>query len=268
MNEKKPVAKSAIQNQMLKKLGKNTDGPKEHVSEIEVSKLIDNPYQPRLEYNPDTIKELSDSIKADGLLQPIMVTQRDGQYIIVLGHRRKRAFELLKKEKIPVTLAKDLSDIDLMVFAQVENIQRENMTLVEEALGYVRLGDAGLKLDEIAKRVGKDAAQISRIKNLLKLSDTILADLKDNKSTKDVHALTLLRKIGDAEQQNKLYFDFLDKGREWLQVEVKNCTCTNSEKQSSPLSINKSKLTLDLKGIDKAKVEKIEAYIQEVLSSK
>lgn len=268
MSEKKPGTKSAIQSQLLKKLDKNTDGPKEHVSEIEVSKLIDNPFQPRMEYDQKTIKELADSIREEGLLQPIMVTKRDGQYIIVLGHRRKRAFDLLKRKKIPVTLAKDLTDVDLMIIAQVENVQRENMSLIEEALGYVRLGDAGLELKDIAKRVGKDTAQISRIRNLLKLSDTILEDLRVNKSTKDVHALSALRKIEDDELQNKLYFEFLDKGREWLQDEVKNCTCTNDKKQNSPLSVKKNKLTLDLNGLDEEKVKMIKTYIQEVLSTK
>lgn len=139
------------------------------VEEIKLSDIKKNPYQPRTIFDKEKIEELAESIKNNGLLQPIIVKKSLTGYIIIAGERRVRAFEMLGKENIPAII-KDLSDEEMMVFSILENLQREDLSALEEANSYRQLMDS-LKItqEELAKRIGKSRPYVANSVRLLKL---------------------------------------------------------------------------------------------------
>lgn len=139
------------------------------VEEIKLSDIKKNPYQPRTIFDKEKIEELAESIKNNGLLQPIIVKKSLTGYIIIAGERRFRAFEMLGKENIPAII-KDLSDEEMMVFSILENLQREDLSALEEANSYRQLMDS-LKItqEELAKRIGKSRPYVANSVRLLKL---------------------------------------------------------------------------------------------------
>ena len=251
----------------LQNRAKGSENQENKPKEINLSKLIDNPYQPRLNYNEKELQELANTIKENGLLQPISVVKKDKQYIIIAGHRRKRAFEILKKEKIPVIVSEYISDNDLRILATIENLTRVDLSLLEEAKAYSDIIASGVKIKELAKKLGKSESDISRKRKLLNLSEIILKDIRENNSTTDVIALTLLRKFEDETKQVKLYYDFLKHDRSWLQNEVKKLK-TKNIKPSSPkcLVVLDDKITIDSSKIDKKVIKKIVDYLKKELS--
>jgi ParB family chromosome partitioning protein len=255
--------KNRLQNRVKGKESK-TDKPKE----VKLSNLIDNPYQPRLKYSEKELQELANTIKENGLLQPISVMETDNhQYIIIAGHRRKRAFELLEKENIPAIISKNIDDSDLRILATMENLTRVDLSLLEEAKAYSDIIASGVKIKELAKKLGKSESDISRKRKLLKLSETILQDIRENSSTNDVIALTLLRKFENEEKQIEIYYEFLKHDRVWLQNEVKKLEIRN-KKINSPkyLTITNDKITIDSSKIDKKTMNKILNYLKKELS--
>ena len=268
MEAKKSKVDNFLKNR-LQKRAKGSENRKEQSSEIKLSELIDNPYQPRLEYNPKELQELANTIKENGLLQPISVLKRDNKYIIIAGHRRKRAFELLDKKKIPVIISEKMSDNDLQILATIENLTRVDLSLLEEAKAYSDIIASGVKLKELAKKLGKSESDISRKRKLLKLHETILKDIRENKSTNDVIALTLLRKFEDEKKQIQIYFEFLKNDRVWLQNEVKKLVTKNSVlPYPTSLKVFENEIVIDSKNIDKKRVDKILKYLKKELSEK
>ena len=189
------------------------------------------------------------------------------QYIIIAGHRRKRAFELLEKENIPAIISKNIDDSDLRILATMENLTRVDLSLLEEAKAYSDIIASGVKIKELAKKLGKSESDISRKRKLLKLSETILQDIRENSSTNDVIALTLLRKFENEEKQIEIYYEFLKHDRVWLQNEVKKLEIQN-KKIDSPkyLTITNDKITIDSSKIDKKTMDKILNYLKKELS--
>ena len=201
MDEKKKSKVDNFLKDRLQNRAKGSEEKKEKPKELKLSELVDNPYQPRLEYSQKELQELANTIKENGLLQPISVVKKENRYIIIAGHRRKRAFEILKKEKIPANLSEDIRDSDLRILATIENLTRVDLSLLEEAKAYSDIIASGVKIKELAKKLGKSESDISRKRKLLKLSEVILQDIRDNRSTNDVIALTLLRKFEDEKKQ-------------------------------------------------------------------
>ena len=235
--------------------------------EIKLSLLVDNPYQPRLDYNEKELQELANTIKENGLLQPISVVKKDKKYIIIAGHRRKRAFELLKKEKIPVTVSEDISDDDLRILATIENLTRVDLSLIEEAKAYSDILATGVKIKELAKKLGKSESDISRKRKLLNLSETILKDIRENNSTTDVIALTLLRKFKNKKQQQEIYSEFLKHDRAWLQNKVKQLKTKNINTPSPKcLVVLDNKITIDSRKMDEKLIKRIVNYLKKELS--
>ena len=167
----------------LQNRAKGSENNKSKPMELRLLELVDNPYQPRLEYNPKELEELAQTIKENGLLQPISVTKINNQYTIIAGHRRKRAFELLGKEKIPIILSQNVNGNDLRILATIENLTRVDLSLLEEAKAYSDIIASGIKIKDLAQKIGKSESDISRKRKLLKLSKEILKDIRDNAST-------------------------------------------------------------------------------------
>lgn len=162
------------------------------IQEVNISLVKANPYQPRREFNQESILELSESIRSCGIIQPILVEESlDGGYIIIAGERRYRASKVAGLTTIPV-IVKSLSEEDKLEIALVENIQREDLTPIEEAKAYKKLMDSlNLNQEEVAKKVGKKRSTISNSIRLLKLPE----DLQQSVNIGDLsagHARALL----------------------------------------------------------------------------
>ncbi|MEO8199340.1 MAG: ParB/RepB/Spo0J family partition protein [Gemmatimonadota bacterium] len=137
--------------------------------ELEVSSIRPNPYQPRSEIDEPALNELAASIQASGLLQPIVVRANNGSYQLIAGERRWRAVQRLGWQKIPAVV-KDVDDRTLLTLALIENLQRDQLSAVEEAVSYQRLMDEfGVSQTEIARLVGRDRSTVANALRLLKL---------------------------------------------------------------------------------------------------
>jgi len=258
----------AIKNKLTKKKSSGKE------SRVLLSLLEDNPYQPRMEYDEEKLKVLTETIKENGLLQPIVVTKKEDKYIIVAGHRRKRVFEKLKKEYIPAVFLDDVPDNELMVLAAVENLARVDLGIIEEAKSYYDMIQHGISVKELAKKLGTSESNISRKQNILNLSEEILEDIRKNKSTKDVTALSMLRKLENKEDQVRLYYLFLKNGRKWLAEEIKNCACAISQGEENKKTlfekcvlVSPKKIKIELKYLSLEKQEEIKKIIKEFVGS-
>jgi ParB family transcriptional regulator, chromosome partitioning protein len=218
----KSHAHNAIKDKLLKQ-AENRKAQGEQIREIPLNQLKDNPFQPRLSYNEKELNELANSIRENGLLQPIVVTKihdLEGYYIVA-GHRRYRAIKQLERETIPVNVIVNNGDKDLAIMANVENVRRSNLHMIEEALAYERILNMGISSTELASKLGVDEGDFSKKKNLLKLPESIKEDLLKNKSTTDLKSLAAINTLKDEKQQIDLYFEFLKRDREWLLEEIK-----------------------------------------------
>jgi ParB family chromosome partitioning protein len=141
--------------------------------EIPVGAVVPNPYQPRREFHPDHIKELADSIAAEGLLQPIVVRLVDGKYQLIAGERRWRAFQSLKLKAIPARIVQ-AGNSSAATMALIENLQREGLNPIEEAHGYASLiRDFDLTQEAVSERVGKGRATVANSLRLLVLEPEV-----------------------------------------------------------------------------------------------
>lgn len=144
------------------------------VLEIPLREIEPNPDQPRREFSEDELKELADSLKRHGLLQPILVRIRQGRYVIVAGERRFRAAMLAGFESISC-LIQEGDDLQMAERALVENLQRSDLSPVEEGRAYARLmSEHGLTQEEVAKKVGKGRATVANLLRIIQLPDVVL----------------------------------------------------------------------------------------------
>lgn len=172
------------------------------IVEISLSDLRANPYQPRKNFDEEALKELSDSIKEHGVFQPIIVKKSIKGYEIIAGERRVRASKLAGLTTIPAII-KDFSDEEMMQIALLENLQRENLTAIEEAKAYKSIIDASnITQDELARRVGKSRSHITNMLGLLKLPTNVQDLVLYNKISMG-HA-RVLSKLEDIDKINEL----------------------------------------------------------------
>lgn len=145
----------------------------DQIVEIDLSELRANPYQPRKNFDEEALNELASSIKEHGVFQPIIVKKSIKGYEIIAGERRFRASKLAGLETIPA-IVKDFSDEEMMQIALLENLQRENLTSIEEAKAYKSIIESmNITQDELAKKVGKSRSHVTNILGLLKLPASV-----------------------------------------------------------------------------------------------
>lgn len=144
------------------------------VQEVDLAEIIPNPYQPRREFDREKLEELAQSIKEHGVIQPLIVRrEEDGQYVLIAGERRFRASQLAGLVRVPV-IVRDLDENQMIQWALVENIQREDLNPIEEALAYQRLAtEFAMTQEEIAQVVGKSRPAIANTLRLLTLPQEI-----------------------------------------------------------------------------------------------
>lgn len=145
----------------------------DQIVEIDLSELRANPYQPRKNFDEEALNELASSIKEHGVFQPIIVKKSIKGYEIIAGERRFRASKLAGMQTIPAII-KDFSDEEMMQIALLENLQRENLTSIEEAKAYKSIIESmNITQDELAKKVGKSRSHVTNILGLLKLPASV-----------------------------------------------------------------------------------------------
>ena len=170
---------------------------------IQLSEIQKNPYQPRKEFSEEKIQELAQSIKENGLIQPIIVRQSPViGYEILAGERRYRASIAAGLTEVPVIIKK-LSDQDMMVHSIIENLQREDLNPIEEAKAYQSLIDKGYTHADIAEKMGKSRPYITNLVRLLTLPNFILKEVETGKLSQ-AHARLLIQLSTD-EQKKLLY---------------------------------------------------------------
>lgn len=188
------------------------------IHEIEISRIAANPFQPRTDFDPQALQELKQSIAENGLVTPVTVRPHQGSYQLIAGERRFRAVQELGYERIPAYVLEVHDDRQMMEMALIENVQRENLNPIEEALGYQRLIDeCTLTQEVVAQKVGKDRVTIANALRLLKLPDSVQESLRKSELSAG-HARALLG-LPDRAQQIDLWKTILKNSLSVRQVE-------------------------------------------------
>lgn len=191
--------------------------PGEEIESLPVARIAPNPYQPRREFPADAIAELARSISENGLLHPLVVRPRGDGWQLVSGDRRLRAVRSLGWETVPCVV-RDVDDRAMLVLALVENLQRSELSPLEEAEGYRQLMEQfGLSQREVAERVGKDRSTVANALRLLGLPDGVRRLLSEGKLTAG-HARALLG-LGDERLMLALAREAAEKGLSVREVE-------------------------------------------------
>ena len=245
---------------------------------VKISKVEPNREQPRKSFDEDALQELAESIKQFGILQPLIVKKKDDYYEIVAGERRWRAAKIAGLKEVPVIL-KEFNEQEIVEISLIENIQRENLNPIEEAVAFKRLmEDFSLKQDEIAERVSKSRTAVTNSMRLLKLDKRVQQMVVDEMiSTGHARALlslendelqyTVAQKIFDEKlsvrETEKLVKSILNpKKQKKILEEGEDLVYRNLEEKIK--SIVGTKVLIQRKGKNKGKIE-IEYYSMEEL---
>ncbi|ANU14634.1 nucleoid occlusion protein [Planococcus halocryophilus] len=193
----------------------------EEVMKLPLDKIHANKYQPRTIFDEEKIEELARTIHVHGVIQPIVVrnSEREGEYEIIAGERRFRAMKSLEWTEVPAII-RDLSDKETASIALIENLQREELTSIEEAHAYRNLLDIQeITQEALAQRLGKGQSTVANKLRLLKLPEEIQTALL-NRLLTERHARALLQ-VKDAEQQKKLFDETIEESLNVKQLEAK-----------------------------------------------
>lgn len=190
------------------------------IQEIELAKIVPNPFQPRKVFEPEALKELADSIKEHGVIQPLVVTKTPVGFELVVGERRFRASQLAGLEKVPAIVKEAMVDQTKLEVALIENIQRQELNPIEEAQAYERLMKTfNLTQEQVAKKVGKSRPAVANTVRLLNLPAEIQRGVVEGKVSEG-HARALLGLV-DPEKMLLMYKMILEQGWNVRQVESK-----------------------------------------------
>jgi len=172
----------------------------ERVQNLALDRIRPSPFQPRKEFSAEALQELADSIKAQGVIQPLIVRERNGGFELIAGERRWRAAQLLGLKEVPV-IVREADDRTVLELALIENLQRENLNPVEEAQGYQQLIEHfDLRQEDVATKVGKSRTLVANSLRLLKLDADVQSYLRNGQLSVG-HAKVILGLAGAAEQK-------------------------------------------------------------------
>lgn len=199
---------------------------------ISLNLIRSNDEQPRKAFDDEKIAELAQSIKEHGIIQPIILNKKDDCYVIVAGERRWRAAKLLGLKEVPSVIM-DLTDKDILEISLIENIQRQDLNPIEEALAYKKLlSDFNLTQEELSKRIGKSRVAISNIIRLIALCDTVKQYLIDEVISEG-HGRALLA-IADPKLQSEVAQKVIDEKLSVRELE-KLIKYLNNNKEEKPV---------------------------------
>lgn len=190
------------------------------IQEIELALIVPNPYQPRKVFDQGALKELADSIREHGVIQPLVVTKTPVGYELVVGERRFRASQLAGLVRVPAIVKQTMVDQTKLEVALIENIQRQELNPIEEALAYERLMKTfSLTQEQVAKKVGKSRPAVANTVRLLNLPAEIQRGVIEGKITEG-HARAVLG-LADVDKMLLMYKTILEQGLNVRQVEAK-----------------------------------------------
>ncbi|MDB5134281.1 MAG: ParB/RepB/Spo0J family partition protein [Mucilaginibacter sp.] len=220
------------------------------VNEIKIAEIEVNPFQPRTDFDHESLSELADSIKVQGLIQPITVRRVNAhRYQLISGERRLRASKLAGLTQIPAYV-RTANDQQMLEMALIENIQRENLNAIEVALSFQRMIDeCNLKQEELGERVSKNRSTVTNYLRLLKLPPTIQASIRDGQISMG-HARALIG-VDDLMKQIYIHKQIIQHGLSVRKVEelvrdLQRAPIKKEGKQPEPLSFQVQKIQDDL----------------------
>jgi ParB family chromosome partitioning protein len=179
-------------------------------SEVDLESIVPGPMQPRTHFDDASLESLAESIRAHGIVQPLVVRRRENNYELIAGERRWRAAKLAGLSRVPVVV-KDVPDESLLEIALIENIQREDLNPIEEAQAYRKLIETvGLTQEALASRIGRDRSYITNYLRLLKLPEDLQQLVREGRLSAG-HARTLLA-LGPPDLQRRLARQIIDGG--------------------------------------------------------
>ncbi|WP_071441130.1 ParB/RepB/Spo0J family partition protein [Traorella massiliensis] len=183
---------------------------------VPIEKIVANPYQPRIEFNEESLMDLAQSIRENGLIQPVTLKEKDGYYEIVAGERRYRACQMIGMTEIPANVM-DVQESQMAALALVENIQREDLSAIEEAKAFVQIMKVtGCTQSELAMKLGKSQSSIANKIRLLNLSENV-QNAVSSKIITERHARSLVGM--DEKKQQEMLDKIVKKGLNVSQTE-------------------------------------------------
>jgi ParB family transcriptional regulator, chromosome partitioning protein len=239
--------------------GKNNAGDvsatveeKNFIQEVDLQKIIPNPHQPRTNFDAEKLQELAASIQTHGIIQPIVVSAKEGQFEIIAGERRFQAAKLAGLKKVPVVV-REASEIQKLELAIIENIQRHDLNPIEEAASYLKLANEfDLEQDEISLKVGKSRSAVANKIRLLKLPREIQRALMEGRINEG-HAKAILA-IESPEKQMALF-----------ELILKNSlTVRQTEEKTKEVSVRTHKRHLNINPV----IKNIEDRLNGILGTK
>ena len=220
------------------------------VNEIKIAEIEVNPFQPRTDFDQEALAELADSIKLQGLIQPITVRKVNAhKFQLISGERRLRASKLAGLTQIPAYI-RTANDQQMLEMALIENIQRENLNAIEVALSFQRMIDeCSLKQEELGERVSKNRSTVTNYLRLLRLPPTIQASIRDNQISMG-HAKALIS-VSDAAKQLYIHQQIIQQELSVRKVEeivreMQKSPVKKEGKQPEPMSFQVQKIQDDL----------------------
>jgi len=215
-----------------------------NIREISLNMLQANPHQPRIDINMRSLNELISSIEQNGLMQPIVVTEKKdiGLHTIIAGHRRYEAFKIMGKDKIKTIILKDISEKDLAILSLTENLMRENLHPIENAIAIKNILDNNIveSQNKLAEYVGLSKGYVSKLMNILKLPSSIINIIKKD-NYKDINVLILINKLKGEEEMLEAYHIIKELSRVEAEKYLKNRYFSTRKTNPSLIDIKNSK---------------------------
>ncbi|MFX4300879.1 nucleoid occlusion protein [Alicyclobacillus tolerans] len=226
-------------------MSRDTSPPAQNVMDIDVHSIVSNPYQPRTVFDERAIEELARTIHTHGIIQPIVVRKKSGGYELIAGERRWRAVKLLGWTTIPA-IVRDMNDAQTASAALIENLQREGLTPIEEAVAYQQLLELhGLTQESLAQRLGKGQSTIANKLRLLHLPSDVQQALLSRQIT-ERHARALLA-LPSEELQLKLLMDCIERNWNVKQMEEQVKRLLNKLEKEPQRKARKKGLSRDVR---------------------
>ena len=230
----------------------------EEIVELNISELRPNPYQPRKTFDDDALKELASSIKEHGIFQPIIVKKSIKGYEIIAGERRVRASKLAGLEKIPAII-RSFTDEQMMEIALLENLQRENLSAIEEANAYKSmLEHLNLTQEQLALKVGKSRSHITNILGLLRLPEDVQNLVNESKITMG-HA-RVLSKLNNEQQIREMANKIVNE--QFSVREIENLTDSDEFERVVKIPKRKQPEAKEFKYVEEMLSEKLDAKVK------
>jgi ParB family chromosome partitioning protein len=220
----------------------------ERVERVKLDRIKPCPLQPRKDFSPEALRELADSIKEQGIIQPLVVREVDGHLELIAGERRWRAAQLIGLPEVPVIL-RQADDLSVLELALIENLQRENLNAIEEALGYAQLIEKfQLTQEQAAVKVGKGRVMVANALRLLKLPASVQTYVREGKLSVG-HAKAVLGLSGE-EQQKRAADRILKHGLNVRQTETLVAELQSQTPNSKPGTTTTPKLDTHVSNLE------------------